>query len=145
MKFIFKIVAIATISFASFNGTCSDRIISVNELPQVSRDFIQKHFADDKVSYAKIDDGKYEVRLASGAEIDFCRDGEWDKVDCKFAAVPEEILNQVPAGITEYVTANFPGAVIVKVDKERFRIEVELDNDLDLEFSKNGKFLKIDD
>ena len=33
----------------------------------------------------------------------------------------------------------------VKIDKERYGYEIELGNDLELKFDKNGKLLNIDD
>ena len=57
-------------------------------------------------------------------------------------AVPADLI---PASIAEYVKTHFPGTQIVKIDKERRGYEVELSNDLDLQFNKNGKFIGIDD
>lgn len=140
------IVAIAVVfTLFSASACARDRIITYDQLPQGVKTFISTHFADSQVSYSKIDDGKYEVRMTDGTELDFARDGQWDKVDCKYTAVPASVLALVPQSITAYVNANFPNSVIVKVDKERFSIEVELDNDLDLVFGKKGNFIRIDD
>ncbi len=47
--------------------------------------------------------------------------------------------------IAAYVQTNFPGPVIVKIDKELFGYEIELLNDLELKFDKNGRLVNIDD
>lgn len=145
MKRIVTIAVAAVFTLFWLNACARDMIVTYDQLPQGAKTFIATHFADSQVSYAKLDDGKYEVRLADGTELDFTRAGEWDKVDCKYTAVPATVLALVPGGITAYVNANFPNSQIVKVDKERFSIEVELDNDLDLVFGKKGNFIRIDD
>lgn len=145
MKKIVKLALIAMLSIVPVMVSARDRIVTYEQLPQAAKAFITAHFADSKVSYAKLDDGKYEVKMADGVELEFSRDGEWDNVDCKYKAVPGSVLNLLPEGINNYVNASFPDSSIVKVDKERGRIEVELDNDLELVFDKNGAFLRIDD
>ena len=123
-----------------------DRIISPDKLPAAAKTFVQQYFPNNTISYAKADKEfmktTYEARLDDGTEIDFTGSGEWDKVDCKFKAVPAAI---VPAAIAQYVASSFPGAVIVKIDKERYGYEVELNNDLELKFNKEGALLYVDD
>lgn len=141
----FKLAVAALISLVSVNSMARDRIIQYAQLPQPAKAFIAAHFAGTQVSYVKFDDGKYELRMSDGSEVEFTGNGEWDNVDCEYRAVPKTVLALIPAEISKYVAANFPGASIVKIDKERFSIQIELDNDLELVFSKTGKFLRIDD
>lgn len=123
-----------------------DKIIPVTQLPAEAQTFIKTYFADKTVAYCKKDyEGmgyKYEVKFNDGTEVDFDKKGVWDKVDCKFAAVPAAL---VPEIIANYVTANYPGASIVKIDKERYGYEIELSNDLELKFDRNGNLFDIDD
>lgn len=145
MKKFFNYTIAVLFSLVSINTMARDRVVQFSQLPQEAKTFISTHFAGVQPSYAKLDDGKYEVRLADGTEVEFSRDGQWDNVDCKYRAVPGTVLALIPAEINNYVAANFPGASIVKIDKEVFGIEIELDNDLDLVFGKKGNFLRIDD
>ena len=129
-------------SVSSFAG---DRIIPAEQLPAAAKTFIQKTFPGQTVSYAKIDfDGrkKYEVRLSNGTEVEFDKNGNWDKVDCNYSAVPASL---VPATIANYVKTHFAGAKVVKIDKERHGYDVELSNDLELKFNKQGQLMNIDD
>lgn len=123
-----------------------DRIIPPEKLPAAAKTFVQQNFPGNTISYAKEDRDfmktTYEARLDDGTEIDFTGSGEWDKVDCKYKAVPAAI---VPAAIAQYVTSTFPGALIVKIDKERYGYEVELNNDLELKFNKQGALMYMDD
>lgn len=143
-----------TISFAAFlalmfiSASClaDGRKIPVNQIPAPAQEFIKKHFADKTPAYAEKDrDGfgvKYEVKFTDGTEIDFRKNGEWDKVDCKYSEVPAVL---VPTAIANYVNTNFQGAKIVKIDKERYGYEIELSTDLELKFDHSGNLMYIDD
>ena len=74
--------------------------------------------------------------------MEFDGNGNWDKVDCKYKAVPAAL---VPDVIAKYVSANYAGALVTKIDKELYGYEIELNNGLDLKFSTNGQLLEIDD
>ena len=140
------LVAIVCMVFQSVTCFADDKIIPVEQLPAAAKDFVKKNFPNTTISYATKDNefggAKYEARLADGTEIDFDKKGNWDKVDCKTRAVPAAL---VPETISQFVKTNHPGTVIVKIDKERNGYEIELSNDLDLKFNKNGKLIAIDD
>lgn len=121
-------------------------IITVADLPVAAQQVLQGNFPGQDASYViketewlvKV---SYDVRLESGAEIDFDADGQWEKVDCKLFPVPEGIL---PAEILIQVTQKFPGAYVTEIDKDFLGYDVELDNHLDIRF--NRKFdMSLDD
>lgn len=145
MKTISKLfVAIVFVSTTLVSS--KDKIITPDNLPEAAQSFIKEYFPESPISFAKKDaeigGTTYEVTLQDGTEIDFTGRGEWKKVDCKRAAVPGAL---VPAAIAGYVQASFPGQMIVKIEKERHGYEIELGNDLELKFDKNGKLMDIDD
>ena len=125
---------------------CSDKIIPNTELPIEAQTFIKTYFPEVPISYAKKDyEGlscKYEVRLNDGTEINFSKKGVWDKVDCQMSEVPAALIPQM---IANYVQTNYAGSVIVKIDKERYGHQIELSNDLEFKFDKNGNLFDIDD
>ena len=125
---------------------CSDKIIPNTELPIEAQTFIKTYFPEVPISYAKKDyEGlscKYEVRLNDGTEINFSKKGVWDKVDCQTSEVPAALIPQM---IANYVQTNYAGSVIVKIDKERYGHQIELSNDLEFKFDKNGNLFDIDD
>ena len=84
----------------------------------------------------------YNVRLKDGTELDFDYKGNLEEIDCQTKAVPVGI---VPEKITSYVSARFADAFIVKYAIDRREQKVELNNSLELEFDKDGNFLRIDD
>ncbi len=120
----------------------TDRPVTFAQLPQKAQQFITKHFSGVEFLSGKQDDGEYEVYLTDGTEIDFTATGDWKDVDCHTRAVPAAI---VPAAISKYVKAKFPNNTIVKISKKYAGYEIELDNDLELKFGKNGNYIGIDD
>ena len=124
----------------------NERPIPPEQLPEAAKTFIKKTFPEIAIVYAEIEtEGqrtKYEVRLNDGTEIDFNGAGEWDKVDCKYKAVPAAL---VPEAVAKYVKANFANAFITQIDKEPYGWDIELNTDLDLMFSADGQFLGMDD
>lgn len=126
--------------------SCDNCIVSADKLPNSAKSFLEEYFPGNAISYVKKDreltGTTYEVVLQDGTEIDFNAKGEWDNVDCKRSAVPSAL---VPAAIADYVQSNFPGQIIVKVDKEIYGYEIELGSDLELKFDNNGKLINVDD
>ncbi|NDV47361.1 hypothetical protein D0T49_09920 [Paludibacter sp. 221] len=118
----------------------------VEKLPTAAKEFVEKHFSKEQISYIKIDEElvytTYEVVFVSGTEIEFTRDGEWKEIDTKLNAIPDSI---VPANILQYVKNNFKDASIKQIEKRKRTYEVELSNHLDLKFDMQGNFIRIDD
>ena len=146
MKKSVFIAAIACMMMHSVSTFASDRMIKVSQLPTAAMAFIQKTFPGQGIAYAQLDFDdfrkNYEVRLNNGTEVNFDANGTWDKVDCYNSPVPAHLI---PAAIANYVKSNFAGAHIKKIDKERYGYEVELSNDLDLKFNRQGMLIEIDD
>lgn len=142
-KSILMTIVIALTSLTLIS--CSDRIIPSEKLPAAAQSFLKEYFPDSPISYVKKEADltpTYEVVLQNGTEIEFNKKGQWDNIDCKRLAVPAALI---PAAISEYVNANFPGQSIVKIDRETYGHEIEMANGLELKFDKKGKLLHIDD
>lgn len=129
-------------------NACSSKpqVVTFNELPAPAQQFITTYFAQSDIAWIQWErDGvskEYEVRLNNGTWIEFYADGTLEKIDCKTNAVPAGI---VPEMVMNYVSTNFPQAVIVKYHIDRRDQEVELNTGLELVFDLNGNFVKIDD
>ena len=139
-----KYFMMALVCLLMQSATClaDGRPIPVEQLPKAAKDFVAKYFPGQNIIYAEKEYGKYEARFNNGMEIEFDKKGNWDKVDCEMKAVPAAL---VPATIANYVKGSFPGAFVVKIDKELYGYEVELSNDLELKFNKKGQLMNIDD
>ena len=60
-----------------------DRPISVEQLPEAAKSFIQTNFEGLKIVYAEKDWNTYECMLENGTKVEFDRKGVWKKVDCE--------------------------------------------------------------
>lgn len=126
---------------------CSDKPVAPEQLPVNVKTFVQQSFPGMNITYAEKDleltGYKYDVVLADGTRIEFDTDDVWDKIECPLTnPVPVAL---VPAPVAAHIQANFPGAMIVKIDKESYGYEVELANGLELKFNKQGVLTEMDD
>ena len=143
MKKIFFLIVLSFIFATSCAGP--DKPISVSQLPAAAQTFIKTNFSSDKVSHAFIDEGfstEYEVYFENGNQIEFDKNGQWKEVKCIIGKVPAKII---PASISKYISQYFNGTDIIKIKKNRRGYEVELRNEIELEFDLNGNFVKMDD
>lgn len=118
------------------------RVVSPDKLPAQAKQFIAANFNGVDILSVQKDGSQYDVILFDGTELEFTRGGQWIKVDCGMNPLPAGIL---PANMTQYLTAKFPMNFATHVKYEHKRYEVEMNNDLDLVFDKNGNFIGADD
>ncbi|WP_342997997.1 PepSY-like domain-containing protein [Bacteroides ovatus] len=146
MKKIF-IIAAAFFAAATFEARAgSDHPISVSQLPEASRLFLQTHFPGKQVAYAKqerdILEVTYEVLYPDGIKVEFRKSGEWKEVDCGHNPVPVSI---VPASIANFVSKHYPQNFIRQIDRGSRDYEVELSGGLELTFDLEYRLIDIDD
>ena len=145
MKRAFLTIVAALASLVVLASCDNDeKHLDYNELPNVAKSFINNHFGDNEVrSVIKEYDDltyHYEVYLTDGTKIEFNKNGEWREVENRVEGVPTSIL---PAGIISYVQENYGGYFIVSVERDR-QYDIELNNDLDLDFTLDGDFIRVD-
>ena len=144
-----KILAIFLATFTLGISTLyadNDRLISKEQLPLVSQQFVNKHFAGHKTSYVKLErdffERSYKVVFTDGTKLEFARNGEWKEIDCRRSSVPSPII---PDKILKYVKNNYPDAKILQIERDRNDYEVRLSNRLELTFDKAFNIIDIDD
>jgi len=119
--------------------------IETTELPKAAQEFLQKHFSHTSIEVAKKDaehgEKGYEVKLKDGTEVEFWKDGSYREVDGGKNPIPTAFI---PDSIKEYVAKNYPNEKITHIDYGHKDLDVDLTNGIDLEFTKEGKFLKAD-
>lgn len=134
------------VSILSLNSFSQDRVITYDQLPKISQDFITTHFSKQNISYLKIDEEtygfEYEVYLNDGTKLEFDKSGAMKKVDCGHRSVPEGI---VPSKVKTYVSTNYPNVIITEWCKKRTNWKAELSNGLDLYFDNQYQLIGIDD
>lgn len=153
MKKIFLLVSFAAILFSL--PACDDdddKVINENELPSVSKTFLDTYFSGQSILDTRKDNDEYEVYYTN-YKVEFDLQGAWKQIDGKqvkgdYKAVPQTFLeNEIPKGITDWVTSNYPDITIVEVEKEfekgtHVGYDIELGNGRDdLDFDLNGNLI----
>lgn len=139
-----KIIGIAIVLIANF-AFAQEVIIPFNQLPAKAKTFINQHFKGVKVMNVIQDKDvfskDFDVNFENGTKVEFDRTGNWKEIKTLSGSVPSSL---VPAKIKQYISNNYKGANIVEINKDAYKIDVELSNGVDLDFDKNGNFLRID-
>ena len=144
-----KMVTVVTALFALQAAMAQDDVqITFDKLPVKAQSFVKTHFPKEEVASVwkdtemlRVED--YTVALSNGTKVEFLPNGEWKEIKkSRGSEIPAKII---PNGIAQYVSQNYSGHPIKKISKERNGYEVELIGGTYLEFSRNGKFLRIGD
>ncbi len=135
-----KLLFIAVgILFSCSTLSAEERVIDHSALPKVAQQFIENTYPADKISIATEEknffDKDYKVILTSGVKIEFDAKGNWSEISCKTNS--EVPMTAVPANVSSYVKTNFVNNKITKIEREKNNIDVELDNDIELNFKGN--------
>ena len=138
------ICAIAAFAFTTM-ASCHERPVTYEQLPAQAQTFIKNNFPGDKMTLATEDDDvirpDYEVRLASGTEIEFDYSGLMKKVSSR-SAIPADI---VPVAIRNYVATHYPDAVFREYEIGKRTHEVTLSNGLEFKFNSRYQVIEVDD
>lgn len=122
-----------------------DMPISKKDMPSSLQRNVTRYFGKKNISSIIKDkeDGKivYEVSFEDGTKAEFSSNGNIIEVK-SYSGVPSSV---VPSKVQAYVRKYYPQSKIVQWKKKSNKQKIELDNDLDLEFTLKGDFLRIDD
>ena len=143
-----KKIALITVLVSLFGlSACAKgkQPIAFNKTPKAVQTAALKNYTSEDILFIAKDKelgrDEYEFTLANGTKIEFFENGQLHSVKSKDGVmdvfIPKEIL--------KYVRATFPNSIITEYKYERWRQEIEINNDMDLIFSRKGKFLRIDD
>jgi hypothetical protein len=150
MKKLNAFIMLALILTTSLSVSCKkDKEVDIKKTPKAVQDFVSTHFPNVDVlrAFKDYDDATYtwEIDLVNGFELEFNKSGEWTNIDGKTLAVPASILALLPQSIITYCTTNYPNQFIVQIEKENKTYEIKLQNNVELVFDLDGKFLRVDD
>lgn len=112
----------------------------ITEWPTAIDDYLNLNYPGDSIDEIEFEDGEYEVELLSGLEVTFDIDGNF--LEEKMEENAE--VSEWPAAIDDYLTLNYPDALIEQVELDGDEYEVELDNGLEVIFDIDGNFLEED-
>ncbi len=120
----------------------NDRVITFDQLPAQAQQLLKAHFADKVPLVVTVDWDDYKIMYQSGEKVEFDKKGNWKELDCKVSHVPAALI---PEQIKAAVNKTFPGALIIKLDRDRRGYDVKLNNGMELEFNKHFQIVEIDD
>ncbi|MEZ4776306.1 MAG: PepSY-like domain-containing protein [Bacteroidia bacterium] len=114
--------------------------VSLNNLPPAISQYLSSNYPGTPLIAVFMDDDEYKVLLASGHEVYFSKNGSFLRVESNpgYTLVP---ANQLPAPVTAYLSAQYPGLSVVAVWMDDDGYEVFLSNGIELNFSLDGTFL----
>ena len=144
MKKIFMWVLVTFINMALWAG--NEKPIKVTEMPAKAQLFIQNFFSSHSIALAKMETDflskSYDVIFTNGDKVEFDKQGRWTNIDCEHSMVPTAV---VPQTIKDYVQQQYPKAKILKIElTDRRGYDVELSNDVEIEFDKKFNVIDID-
>lgn len=146
MKTILLALGLLSGSFGWSWALGQERSVRIEALPREARQLLDTYFNSDPVVKAVRDDdwagATYEVRLNSGTELDFDKEGRWVEVDCAPRAVPRELI---PAAIRADLEDRFPGEQVVKIERDRRGYELKLAGGAELKYSAKFRLQACDD
>lgn len=129
-----------------FLAKADDRPVTVDQLPQAARTFLNVNFPDDKISFATKDDDlirpDYQVVLASGVMVKFNNAGGLEEIESRGREIPDGII---PIQIVEMVKGHYPDVMITGYEVGRRTYEVKLSNRIELKLDRNFNVIEIDD
>ncbi|MFI3298200.1 MAG: PepSY-like domain-containing protein [Rikenellaceae bacterium] len=131
-------------------GCGDEKPLPVEKFPYEAQKFLHFHYPYAKAAQSTVEgffSKEYEVKLDNLVEVTFNSDGEPIEMDCKHRVVPMGVINSKIVGdfSRRYGDAYATGFEIE--DNGNYKVDIRLFNgsDLELIYTKDGKFLGLDD
>lgn len=125
-------------------GCDKEKVVSTDRLPATAQAYISQHFSGHEVLQVvkERDDLKtsYDVYLSEGYKLDFDKNGKILGAEGS-NRLPDSV---VPATLLTYVNTHYPDQFIRDWELDDRGQEIKLSNGMELQFDKDGKFLRID-
>ncbi|MFD2551415.1 PepSY-like domain-containing protein [Bizionia sediminis] len=119
-------------------------VLTPTEIPTAITDYINTHFPTNNIVLATKEIENfvitYDIDLNGNIELEFNSTFEITSIE-SLTALPSTVI---PQAILDYLVQNYPNNFVTSWELEANHQEVELDNDLDLEFTLTGEFIRID-
>ena len=149
-KITLSLIVAFMVSALAFNSIAREVAVDIKSIPAKAQNFITQNFANKKVvsvvKDSEILDTEYKVFFSDMTNIKFSSKGDWKEIDGNKNCIPS---STVPATIANYVSENYAGICITKIEADKelfdFQYKIELANGIDMIFDKNGAFIGFDD
>ncbi|RQP14334.1 MAG: hypothetical protein EAS48_01870 [Chryseobacterium sp.] len=109
-------------------------------VPASIRQYINSNFRGLYATELETKSTKHKVKLSDGTKLEFTPRGKVMEIESK-SKLPDQV---VPVELRRYVAANYSGRNIIEWELKINKQKVKLSDGTKLEFSRDGKFLKVD-
>jgi len=140
IKFFLLMAMVMTMSL-TMSADDDDRVITYQQLPQAAQTFLKKNFAKKVPLVVTADWDDFTIVYESGERVEFDRNGNWKDIECRASKVPVDLI---PGQITAYLSKNYPGKSVVKLERRRMGYEVRINNGMEIEFNRNFQVIDVD-
>lgn len=150
MKTTMKLTAITLFTFLTVFTSCSKDDDSINdvllteaEIPTAIKNFTNTHFPTNTIVRAVKDTEDntitYDIYLSENVNLEFNSALKIIDID----GINELPNSVIPQPILDYALANYPNNFITDWELDNNHQQVELNNNIELEFDMNGNFIGI--
>ncbi|MDD2983708.1 MAG: PepSY-like domain-containing protein [Crocinitomicaceae bacterium] len=141
MKIAWFSFILLTLSLTSCD---KEKVISNAQLPSEVKNFVSLHFPQNPIIHSvEAKEGfnkSYDLILEGNFNLEFNRKYQIEEIK-GITALPNSVI---PEKIRIYVQNNYPTMAITDWELEKKNQKIELDNQLTLEFTMQGDYLRID-
>jgi hypothetical protein len=120
-----------------------EKVVQPDDLPANASGFVSTHYPGKDILQVvkELDNLKtyYHVYLDNGSKLDFSRQGNIKKIEGT-EAIPATII---PALILDYVDTHYTADFIRGWELKDASQDIKLSSGVELEFDKNGNFLRV--
>jgi len=139
VKFILALAVMLTLGLVC--RADNDRVITVKQMPEAAQKMLKSNFNKKVPTVVTVDHDDYTIIYESGEKLEFDKKGNWKDIECYGSKVPSALI---PEQIAKHVKKSYPGATIVKIERDNRHYEVTLDNGLEIEYNKKFKVVRTD-
>ncbi len=138
-----KIILVISVVLLSFGAAMADMMVNPASLPANITQFLNTNFKGANIVMAEQDYDSYEIKMSSGAEIEFYTNGDWKEIKT-YQNFP---VNVLPAPVAQAVKQAQPQAFIIKAEKTWNGFEIKTSNNMEIFITPNGQIMgqKFDD
>ena len=140
IKYFLLMAMVMTMSL-TMSADDDDRVITFEQLPQAAQAFHKAHFAAKAPLLVTADWDDFTIHYESGDKVEFDRSGNWKDIECYNSKV---LAEAIPEQISAYLSQNYPGKSVIKLERHRSVYEVKLNNGMEIEFNRNFQVIDMD-
>lgn len=122
-----------------------EEVISNSKVPSEIANYVSVHFPEHKIIQVEEEkeffDKSYDVLLEGFFSLEFNKKFEITDID-GVSKLPDSVI---PELLRQYVDSNYAGNFITNWELDDKNQQVELETGLEIEFTMQGDFIRIDD